>query len=310
MAGTLFEVPLPGCLLEMGWNWVAAVAVAAVAAAGCLQAPALATLPPAAAAHAPETFTDARDGCTGYLLAVLVNPLRTDRFLPPGFHLRDAKDFLHGVSTGPALLIVAANLCAPTRDTPLWRDGAAVLFVEAPAVVGERPAADYDLYEIEHYSPEPGVRERLRAWEWPVTNVSLADESVPEARPEAFTFAAGRHSAPLGTLPALDGSALFRFGGPTPVPPEAAPLASAVARIWRDTPAGLGHMDYSMPVPLNLGSGYCTFQPGSVLEQLTGASVCNAPTGKPGWAPQPVLVGTFSTDFHAVGILQRGVHAA
>ncbi|HUR63052.1 MAG TPA: hypothetical protein VM241_01080 [Candidatus Thermoplasmatota archaeon] len=293
----------------MGWSWVAAAAVAALAAAGCLQAPALATLPAAAAPRAPETFTDARDGCTGYLLAVLLDPQLTDPFLPPGFHLRDAKDLLRGVSTGQALLIVAANLCAPTRDTPLWRDGAAVLFVETPAVEGERPAADYDLYEIEHYSPEASVRERLRAWEWPVTNVTLADESVPEARQEAFSFAAGRHGVPLATLPTLDGSALFRFGGPTPVPPEAAPLTSAVARIWRDTPAGLGHMDYSMPLPLNLGTGHCTFQPGSVLEQLTGASVCNAPTGKAGWAPQPALVATFSTSFHAVGILQRGVHA-
>ncbi|HEX2066243.1 MAG TPA: hypothetical protein VHI93_05455, partial [Candidatus Thermoplasmatota archaeon] len=193
----------------MGKTWMAMVAMAALAA-GCLQAP----VPPRAGELLPpstDRFVEAHDGCTGYLLAALVDPLRTDAHLPPGFHLRDPRDFLRGVGTGQALLLVSATVCAPTRDAPAWRNAVASLFVQPPSVPGERPPADYDLYEVEHYSPEPQVQRRLQAWGWPVANVSLEDESVPEARTHVFAFAADAGPVPFPS--AGDNPPLFRFGG-------------------------------------------------------------------------------------------------
>jgi hypothetical protein len=284
-----------------------AMAVAALAAAGCVQAP-LAALPAAPVPAAAQAFTDAHDGCTGYLLAILLDPARTDPYLPPGFHLRDAKDFVRGVATGQALLLVLANLCAPTASQPQWGDATAAVYVQPPAVEGDRPPADYDLYEVEHYSPEPALQAHLRAWEWPATNVSLEDASaVRELHESAFSFAAGRQPSPVAALP-QDGGALFRFGGATPVPHAAAPFTPAVARVWRDTPLGLAHLDYSLSLSTDLGSGTCTFQAGSLLAQVTGSTACGLPDSATG-APEPNLVGTFATSFRAAGVLQPGVRA-
>ncbi|MCA1811554.1 MAG: hypothetical protein LC623_06035 [Halobacteriales archaeon] len=288
---------------------VLAVAMVALAAAGCLQAPLLTALPTEPALPAPETFADSHDGCTGYLLAMLIDPVRTDAVLPPGFHLRDPREFLRGVGTGQALLLVAATRCAPTAEQPLWRDATAAIFVQAPAVDGERPPADYDVYEVEHYSPEPAVQARLRAWGWPVANVSLEEEGKAELRAQAsaFVFAAGREPAPP-PLPDLAGDALLRFGGTT-APEVAVGSHPAVLRIWRETPTGLAHLDHSTSLPLGGGSGYCSFRPNSTLARLTGTTTCASP--RPAvWEPEPALVATFALPhFHAVAVLQRGVHA-
>ncbi|HEX2066022.1 MAG TPA: hypothetical protein VHI93_04335, partial [Candidatus Thermoplasmatota archaeon] len=186
------------------------------------------------------------------------------------------------------------------------------IFVQPPSVPGERPPADYDLYEVEHYSPEPAVQRRLQAWGWPVANVSLEDESIPEARRHVFAFAADARPALVASA---GDSPLFRFGGPTPLPPDAVPFNPIVVRIWRETPLGLAHLDHSWPSPLGLGSGYCLFRPNSTLARLAGGDVCNVPPADSDpevlrmWEPQPSLVATFSTGFRASGALLRGVHA-
>lgn len=286
-----------------------AVAVAAVAAAGCVEAPLLAAPPPEPTLPPPETFAEAHDGCTGHLLALLIDPMRTDQVLPPGFHLRDPKEFFQGIGTGQALLVVVATLCAPTAERPTWRDATAGLFVQPPAVEGERPPAAYDLYEVEHYSTEPAVRDRLRGWGWPVANVTVEREGVPALRSHPLGVAAGRQPAPLGPLPDAGGDALFRFGGAS-VPEDVDAGNPVVLRVWRDTPAGIGRLDYSTQLPVGGGSGYCAFRSDSTLARLTGTTVCSGPAqSTQEWTPQPNLVATFTFDVRATGVLQRGVHA-
>lgn len=285
-----------------------AVALAAVAAAGCVQAPLLGALPPEPGLPPPQTFTDAHDGCTGYLLGLLIDPMRTDSVLPPGFHLRDAREFLHGVGTGQALLLVLVTLCAPTAERPAWRDATAALFVQPPTVAGERPPADHDVYEVEHYSPEPDVRARLGAWGWPVANLTLEREEVAELDGQPFGVAAGRQPARIGPVQTW-GDALFRFGGAT-APQDVAGSAPVTLRIWRDTPVGLARLDYATHLPLGSGLGYCVFHPDSTLSRLTGTTACGAPTqDQQGPEPQPHLVATFDADFRATGVLQPGVRA-
>lgn len=285
----------------MGGLWRAAVALAV---AGCLQPATLATTPTVPGPPAAETFTDAHDGCTGYLLALLVDPALTDPYLPPGFHLRDPQDFLQkGTGTGQALLLVWAALCEPTAQQPAWRDGSAAIYVQPPAVEGDRPTADHDLYEIAHYSPEPSMQQRLAAWRWPVANVSLDGQApAPQAAGQAFSFAAGSpQGAQTPILPGVASDALFSFGGPTPLPPQAFGPRDGVLRTWRDTPAGLGHLDQSMALALNLGGGYCAFQQDSVLAQATGQTACGAPSQG--------LVATFRSGIHTLGVMQREVRA-
>jgi hypothetical protein len=307
-AATLFEEPPPGLLLEMGGTGRVAWVCVAALVAGCVQPLVPASLPAAAPPPAPEMFTDAHDGCIGYLLALLVDPQFTDPYLPPGFHLRDPKDFLkhNTVGTGQALALVWADLCAPTTGEPTWRNGGAGIYVQPPAVEGDRPPADYDLYEVAHFSPEPAVQHRLGVWEWPVVNTTLEDQTPrPEVRQAglAFTFAAGAQaSGPLPVAGVAD-NPLFSFGGATPAPPEAASLPAGVLRNWRDTPAGLAHLDLSLRFPLHLGSGYCAFQAGSLLAQLTNQTVCGTSQA------QPNLVSTYETGVRILGVLQRGVHA-
>jgi hypothetical protein len=277
---------------------------------------------------APETLLFAQDGCTGYLLGLFIDPRNTDPYLPPGFHLRDPKDFLPpspndatlGSGTGLALVLLVSLICAPTPSVPAYREAASMIFINPPTVDGQRPNATFDFYEVEHYSDDPAVRARLGAWQWPVVNATLTDKSLPQVHAQEFAVQAG---APDGIpyVPSpeqIQGEPLFYYAGATPGDAEARlGFAGSVLRTWRQFPDGIARMDYSLDLNLNVGSGSCVLRQGSRLANLTGGGLCATSLSRDSLAGvqaaiasgQAVTTASFKTGFHAVAVRQLGVKA-
>lgn len=355
----------------MGNAWL--VAGVAVLLAGCVQAPPKdlfapkeKVLPP------PETFVYDEEACNVYVLGLLVEPSLTDRYLPPGFHLRDPEWFYESpvprappppllppvpppqAATGQALVVNLLFLCDPPSEpgSVPFSESHVGVFVLPPAVRGQRDNATLDIYEVDHYSQGDGLlRQRLPAWEWPVHNTTFTQEAASEqARNLQLSRQVGPVSVPNGvpippyhtdngtadnlreleflvhaaqrsTIPAsplsdpLDNGVLFGFGGSTG---GAVDYKIPSIRFWHQAKAGLSHIDYLLPMDVHLGPGYCKFQRGSTLSNLTGLEVCpqiqspdSDPSAIPSFRPKETVpfVGYFRTAFRAEATRQQEVFA-
>lgn len=256
--------------------------------AGCLQAGAPPG-PPSPPPAADPAFSYEARGCDGYLLALLVEPGRTDPYLPPGFHLRDPADFFDEspTATGQALVVVAAMLCAggslDGATIPAYQEAFAAVFVQPPAVAGERPAASFDFYEVDHFAPPGGLGDALAAWDWPVTAANLTAQPRGFGGTQEFTLRA-------------DGPPrLFSFRGATPVPRDD---GTSLVRLWRDTPGGLGRVDYTLPLQFGFGPGTCSLAAPTQVAAIVG----------PG-CPAPLVAARATFGFPAAAVLEAGRHA-
>ncbi|MEA3143919.1 MAG: hypothetical protein QOG31_1243 [Thermoplasmata archaeon] len=257
--------------------------------AGCAQPqPGPALAPGEAGAAESASFSYGGQVCDAYLLAILVDPARTDPYLPPGFHLRDPSGFFPGVlpATGQALVILSAFLCGSAAGgNGTFQEAFAGVFVQPPAVLGERAPAQYDFYEVDHVTPPGALRAGLAAWGWDALAGNLSAQPVaPQGRPAQFTLRAD------GRPP------LFTFGGAA-----AAPRTEGVVlvRLWRDGAPGVGRIDYALPLDFSFGPGTCTLS----------AALRTAALAGPGACPAAVVAAGPSFSFAATATLERGRHA-
>jgi hypothetical protein len=265
--------------------------LAAALLAGCLHAaaPPASSAPPAATPD-PAFAYEAR-GCDGYLLALLVEPARTDPFLPPGFHLRDPADFFRELrtGTGQALVVMAALLCAGgslrNGTIPAFQEAFAGIFVLPPTVAGERPPAAFDFYETDHLAPPGPLRDALASWEWPALAANLTAQPLAlQGTPQEFTLRA-------------DGPPrLFTFAGATPAPRD---YGISVVRFWRDTPGGVARIDHTLPLQFGFGPGTCNLGAALRVAALAGPGACSA----------AVVAARQSFPFPATAVLEAGRHA-
>jgi hypothetical protein len=260
--------------------------LATAALAGCLQAPGP-PLPPAAEAPArAQAFGYVAQACDGYLLALLVDPARTDPVLPPGFHLRDPSAFFREAptATGQALVIVAAMACGSSSlgDGP-FQEAFAAIFVQPPAVAGDRLPAQFDFYETDHVARGP-LAASLAAYGWQATAANLTIQPVAvQGTPEQFTLRA-------------DGQGrLFSFGGATPAPRD---YGDSLVRLWRDGPAGIARIDYTLPLQFGFGPGTCTLSATTRVAAVAGTA-----------PPGPVVAAKLGFSFPATVVLEPGRHA-
>ncbi|MEA3203478.1 MAG: hypothetical protein QOI63_1153 [Thermoplasmata archaeon] len=266
-----------------------AVAVLALlpALAGCAQMPLPQpmTVPPP---PPPQVFTYQAQRCDGYLLGLVADPARTDPDLPPGFHLRDPADFFRDVlptATGQALVVVTAVLCGgATLGAGTFQEAFAGIFVQPPAVDGNRTTAQYDFYGIDHLSPPGPLRTALAAWGWPVLAANLTARPVaPGGVPAQFTVSAA--APPLA----------FSFGGATPAPRD---YGTSIVRLWRDTPAGVARVDYTLPLSLGFGPGTCFLGPATRAAAVVGPGTCSG-----------VVATRLGFPLPATAVLESGQHA-
>ncbi|HUR60892.1 MAG TPA: hypothetical protein VM286_00820 [Candidatus Thermoplasmatota archaeon] len=335
----------------MGKVWL--VVGMALLLSGCVQpppkddpyAPKVKVLPP------PETFVFDEEACNAYVLGLLVEPSLTDPYLPPGFHMRDPEWFYEDpvppppppqeplqVATGQALVFILVFKCdAPSEPNAIpFQEAHAGVFVLPPAVRGQTDNATLDFYEIEHYSAGGLLADRLPAWEWPVHNTTFKDGS---SAANMFRQTAAPHYVPKNVfdnatadnlrevefllsagdgdpLPGLQEPALFSFGGSTT---GVIDYEIPSVRFWHQAKAGLSHIDYILPMAVNLGPGYCSFQDGSILNDLTHVQTCpelrqpdvSDPGGLQAFRPQQTVpfVGYFRTAFRAEALRQQEVYA-
>lgn len=257
--------------------------------AGCLQPTGPATGPGGPAAAADLGFRFSAQGCDGYLLGLVVDPANTDKVLPPGFHLRDPADFFREVptATGQALVVLAATLCAgatvANATVPAFQEAFAGIFVQPPAVEGARPVATYDFYETDHLAADAALRHALAAWRWPAAPANLSATPVTvQGQHEQFS------------VQAFGSRFLFRFGGATPLPRDD---GDTLVRFWRDAPAGLGRLDYHLPLSFSFGPGTCA------LGDLHAAAVAG------GGCPPPLVAARHAFGYSANATLEVGRHA-
>jgi len=237
--------------------------------------------------------------CDAGLLFFLVPHSATDDWLPPGFHSRDAQEFLSSpVAFGQAGVVSLMVECVAADGTRM-ESASTDIFVEPPFVPGLE-AARFDFYELERYSDEAGFGGALRGSGWTHLpgDVSL-DPASPLAPPdEAGIFA---------TLTDEQGT-VMAFSGPTGSP---VPFGAGIIRFWHDTPRGLAYVQYDADLPARVGAGACQARAGTALAMLTSGALPGPERPLDLACPPgtPVVAGLLDLSVNATARFFPGVHA-
>lgn len=258
--------------------------------AGCLAAAPGTDDAPEAAAPAPAVVT--YEGvCSAALMFQFIDYAQTDRYLPPGFHPRDPKEFLTilPVATGQAGAIFLAVQCADDGDGgPAF--SSVSIFVEPPFVAGFDPGL-FDFYEIERSGSADPFRPALHPSGWPehdaVVTVDMASP-VPDQEPVQLAVVV---SDTDGVLASFDGVARAEVD-----------VGTGPVRFWHDGPAGLGVLQIVASLDSRVGAGRCTARSGTALADFMGGTSCVPPA-------EPVLAMFPGLGIAAEARFLPGVHA-
>jgi hypothetical protein len=267
--------------------------VAVALLAGCLTdpEPSDASSPAALPTPPPEPYGAT---CLNGLLFQFVDYATTDRFLPPGFHPRDPRDFLNTqVAFGMAGVVVLVVQCT-SADGEAYEAASVDIFVESPGVPTVEKAF-FDFYELERYADPAEFDGVLSTAGWPrlVGNVNFTREVEP---------------LPSNMDVIVDvtdeAGSIMSFAGPVNAPVT---VGTGIVRFWRDGPAGLAYYQYDVVLNAVVGPGYCTARSGTALAALSPNPLGLAPLICP---PSEPVVATFpGLSINATARFLPGVHA-
>lgn len=215
----------------------------------------------AAGSSVPFTWGFNATACQEAMILLLIPKAELQAHLPEGFVVADASGLVSAQLPGGALdrgvLFANAYACDSTDLAPdAAREGQVAVFVEAPDVAGERPAALYDFYELGRVTPSQDQRDRLDGIGWP-------------------TFA-GNVTSTMGSQGGSgaveqDGAAAWSIDLTLP----GSQALAGIARFWHAPPGGLAYADYIFDDTQLLGSAQCEIADGSVLASFTSIRSCS-----------------------------------
>jgi hypothetical protein len=216
--------------------------------------------PGVAVAPAPPSYGPAT--CANVLLFQFVGFAQTDAYLPPGFHPRDAQEFLQtALAFGQAGVLLMSLQCDSPTMGPLNVSFVAI-FVEPPVVDGLEPGT-FDFFELARYGPVGQFGGALQRADWPMIE---AEVQMTALDPTAGMDVMASISDGEGEVAWVAGTAA-----------AAVPVGVGPTRFWHQSNDGLAYIEYDANLDANVGTGLCRARAGTPFAAFVGEPLADIP---------------------------------